>query len=45
MSSVGSNLDSILRSRDKKKKKQRHYFVKKGLSRQGYGLSSGRVWR
>ena len=25
-------------------KKQRHYFVNKGLSSQGYGLSSGQVW-
>ena len=25
-------------------KKQRHYFANKGLSRQGYGFSSGRVW-
>ena len=25
-------------------KKQRHYFVNKGLSRQGYGFSSGHVW-
>ena len=25
-------------------KKQRHYFVNKGLSSQGYGFSSGRVW-
>ena len=25
-------------------KKQRHYFAKKGLSSQGYGFSSGRVW-
>ena len=24
--------------------KQRHYFVNKGLSSQGYGFSSGRVW-
>ena len=32
-----TNLDSILKSR-------RHYFVNKGLSRQGYGFSSGHVW-
>ena len=32
-----TNLDSIL-------KKQRHYFVKKGLSSQGYGFSSSHVW-
>ena len=25
-------------------KKQRHYFVKKGLSSQGYGFSFGHVW-
>ena len=25
-------------------KKQRHYFVNKGLSRQGYGFSSGHIW-
>ena len=25
-------------------KKQRHYFVNKGLSTQGYGFSSGHVW-
>ena len=25
-------------------KKQRHYYVNKGLSSQGYGFSSGRVW-
>ena len=31
------NLDSII-------KKQRHYFVNKGLSCQGYGFSSGHVW-
>ena len=43
-----TNIDSILKSRDKKKKikkkKQRHYFAKKGLSGQGYGFSSGHVW-
>ena len=39
-----TNLDSILYSRDiKKKKKQRHYFVNKGPSSQGYGFSSGHV--
>ena len=31
-----SNLDSI--------KKQRHYFVNKGPSSQGYGFSSSHVW-
>ena len=25
--------------------KQRHYFVNKGPSSQGYGFSSGHVWR
>ena len=25
-------------------KKQRHYFVNKGLSNQGYGFSTGHVW-
>ena len=25
-------------------KKQRHHFVNKGLSSQGYGFSSGHVW-
>ena len=25
-------------------KKQRHYFVNKGLSSQGYGFSIGHVW-
>ena len=25
-------------------KKQRHYFINKGLSSQGYGFSSGHVW-
>ena len=34
---VMTNLDSIL-------KKQRHYFVNKGLSSQSYGFSSGHVW-
>ena len=33
---VMTNLDSI--------KKQRHYFVNKGLSSQGYGFSSSHVW-
>ena len=35
---VMTNLDSILKS------KQRHYFANKGLSSQGYGISSGHVW-
>ena len=34
---VMTNLDSIL-------KKQRHYFVNKGLSSQGYGFSTSHVW-
>ena len=34
---VMNNLDSIL------KKKQRYYFVNKGLSSQGYGFSSSHV--
>ena len=34
---VLTNLDSIL-------KKQRYYFVKKGLSSQGYGFSSNHIW-
>ena len=33
---VMTNLASILKSR--------HYFASKGLSRQGYGSSSGHVW-
>ena len=33
---VMTNLDSIFKSR--------HYFAKKGLSRKGYGFSSGHVW-
>ena len=35
-SKVMTNLDSI--------KKQRHYFVNKGPSSQGYGFSSSHVW-
>ena len=34
---VMTNLDCVL-------KKQRHYFVNKGPSSQGYGFSSGHVW-
>ena len=41
---VMTNLDSILKSRKKKKEKQRHYFAYKGLSCQGYGFSSSHVW-
>ena len=34
-----------LKNKNKQKfKKQRHYFVNKGPSSQGYGFSSGRVW-
>ena len=40
---VMTNLDSILKSRDKKKNK-RHYFANKGPSSQGYGFFSGHVW-
>ena len=32
-----ANLDSIL-------KKQRHYFINKGPSSQGYGFSSSHIW-
>ena len=42
-----TNLDSILKSREKKinkNKKQRYYFAKKGLSSQSYGFSSSHVW-
>ena len=35
---VMTNLDSIL-------KNQRHYFANKGPSSQGYGFSSGHVWK
>ena len=38
-----TNLDSILKSRDKKKK-QRHFFASKGPSSQSYGFSSSHVW-
>ena len=34
---VRTNLDSII-------KKQRHYFVNKGPSSQGYDFSSGHIW-
>ena len=34
-----TNLDSVFI------KKQRHYFVDKGPSSQGYGFSSGHVWK
>ena len=39
---VMTNLDSILKS--KEKKKQRHYFANKGPSSQGYGFFSTHVW-
>ena len=38
-----TNLDSILKSRDKNKK-QRHYIANKGPSSQASGFSSGHVW-
>ena len=41
---VMTNLDSILKSRDIKKKKQRHHFANKGMSSQIYGFSSSHVW-
>ena len=37
---VMTNLDEV----EKHIKKQRHYFVNKGPSSQGYGFSSGHVW-
>ena len=40
---VMTNLDSLLKSR-KKKKRQRHYFANKDPSSQGYGFSSSHVW-
>ena len=40
---VMTNLDSILKSRQRIKK-QRHYFANKGPSSQGYGFSCGHVW-
>ena len=53
---VMTNLNSVLKSRDKKKfliklkkikikiKKQRHYFANKGPSGESYGFSSSHVW-
>ena len=38
-----TNLDSLLKSRDKNKK-QRHYFANKDLSSLGCGFSSSHVW-
>ena len=34
----------IMTNLDQHIKKQRHYFVNKDLSSQGYGFSSGHVW-
>ena len=34
----------VMNNLDKHIKKQRHYFVNKGPSSQGYGFSSGHVW-
>ena len=42
-----SNVNMILESYDQPRQhieKQRHYFVNKGPSSQGYGFSSGHVW-
>ena len=39
----GSPVPGILQPRQQIKK-QRHYFVSKGLSSQGYGFSSSYVW-
>jgi len=39
-----TNLGSILKSRKKKNKKQRHYFANKGPSNQSYCFFSGHVW-
>ena len=41
---VMTNLDIILKSTDKKKKKQRHYSANKGPSSQSYSFSSSHVW-
>ena len=42
---VMTNLDSIVSSSSRQHiKKQRHYFVKKGPSSEGYGFSCGHVW-
>ena len=38
-----TNLNSVLKSKDKKKKKQRHHFADKGPYSQGYDLSSSHV--
>ena len=34
----------VMTSLDSRIKKQRHYFVNKGLSSQSYGFSSSHVW-
>ena len=34
----------VMTNLDEHIKKQRHYFVNKGLSSQGYGFSSSHVW-
>ena len=39
-----TSLDSILKRRDIKKKKQRHYFANKGLSSQNFGFSNSHLW-
>ena len=42
---VMTNLDSIVSSSSRQHiKKQRHYFVNKGPSSQGYGFCSSHVW-
>ena len=35
----------VMTNLDKHIEKQRHYFANKGPSSQGYGFSSGHVWR
>ena len=35
----------VMTNLDRTFKKQRHYFVNKGPSSQGYGFSSGHVWK
>ena len=43
-SKVMTKLGSIIKSRDIKNKKHRHYFANKSPSSQGYGFSSSHVW-
>ena len=43
LSSLSYELESYDQPRQRIKK-QRHYFVNKSLSSQGYGFSSGHVW-